>query len=295
MTRQLIQTNHIYLWCETFGKREYTPILLIQGSGAQGILWLSEFCEKLAQNGFYVIRYDHRDTGQSSYVDYNKKPYQLKDLMEDAKGILDKLELEKAHIIGSSMGGYIAQLLSIHYSERVLSLTLMMSSFLSISLEHAFLESNNKLPLPLPTKAFTDSLLKIGPVPQTQEGLISYMLAIWSAYNGEAFSFDHVYWTSLAKQWVTRTKDLSASYNHRLAVNASPLNRESELQAVHISTLIIHGLLDPFFPIEHAHALQNTFSSSTLNIIEKMGHLFHEAFIDEVLDAIICHLKQHDA
>jgi pimeloyl-ACP methyl ester carboxylesterase len=294
MTNQLIRSNNFYLWYETFGKKENASILLIQGSGAQGLLWQEQFCEKLAQKGYYVIRYDHRDTGQSSYVDYQKTPYELKDLMEDAKLILDTLELKKAHIVGSSMGGYIAQLLAIHYPERVLTLTLMMTSLLSISLEHAFLEDNNPFSLPLPTKQFTNSLLEIGPVSQTQEGLVNYMLSIWSAYNGTAISYDPVYWTSLAKIWIARTKDLSASYNHRLAVSASPSNRESDLENLQVQTLIIHGSVDPFFPIEHAYALRKAIPASSLMIVEKMGHLFHDAFTETVLDALVSHLQKYN-
>ena len=295
MTNQLIRSNNFYLWYETFGKKEDTPILLIQGSGAQGLLWQEHFCEKLAENGYYVIRYDHRDTAQSSHIDYHKNPYELKDLMEDAKLILDILELDKVHIVGSSMGGYIAQLLGIHYPERILTLTLMMSSLLSISLEHAFLEDRNPFFIPLPTKQFTNSLLEIGPVPQTQTGLVDYMLSVWSAYNGTAIPYDSLYWTSLAKIWIYRTKDLAASYNHRLAVSASPPNRESELKNLHLPTLIIHGSVDPFFPVEHAYALQKSISGSSLMVVEKMGHLFHDAFIETVLGVLIPHLQKHDA
>ena len=91
MSIEFIKENKFYLAYETFGKKEHSPILLIQGCGAQGILWPVQFCKELAHNGYYVIRYDHRDTGQSFYTDYNKNPYQLKDLMEDAKLILDTL------------------------------------------------------------------------------------------------------------------------------------------------------------------------------------------------------------
>jgi len=292
MTTQLIHANQLYLWTEAFGKKEDAAILLIQGSGAQGILWLTEFCEKLSSYGYYVIRYDHRDTGRSSHVDYNTFPYQLKDLMEDAKGILDTFDIKKAHIIGSSMGGYIAQLLGFYYRERILSLTLMMTSFLSFSLEHIFSE-NNTFALPLPTQSFKDSLLKIGPIQQNEEGIIHHMLSLWSAYNGNASSFNPIYWASLAKQWIRKTNNLSASYHHRLAVSASPLSREEILYNLRVPSLIIHGLLDPFFPIEHAYALQKVLPDSTLKIIETMGHLFHEVFIEEILEAVLCHLRKY--
>lgn len=294
MPIQFIKQNDFYLAYETFGKKEHPPTLLIQGSGAQGILWLEQFCEELASNEYYVIRYDHRDTGQSFYTDYSKAPYQLKDLVEDAKLILDTLQLKKAHLIGSSMGGYIAQLFGIHYPERVSTLTLMMTSLLSISLEHAILGSNDPSPLPLPTQQFVDSLLKIGPVPQTKEGLKNYMLSIWTAYNGQSIPFDTTHWNSLAKTWIERSKNLSASVNHKFAVSASSFNRENELKKLQAPTLIIHGSVDPFFPIEHAYALQKVIPSSTLMVIEKMGHLFHEEFIPRVIKTLLPHLQKHD-
>ena len=295
MSMQFIKLNDFYLAYETFGKKEHPPILLIQGSGAQGMLWPEQFCEELANNGYYVIHYDHRDTGQSFYTDYNKNPYQLKDLMEDAKLILDTLQLKKADLIGSSMGGYIAQLFGIHYPERVSTLTLMMTSLLSISLEHAILGSNDPSPLPLPTQQLINSLLEIGPVPQTKEGLKNYMLSIWSAYNGKSIPFDTMRWDSLAKTWIARSKNLSASANHKFAVSASSFNRENELKKLQVPTLIIHGSIDPFFPIEHAYALQKAISSSSLMIVEKMGHLFQEAFIPIVMETLLPHLQQHDS
>ena len=87
---------------------------------------------------------------------------------------------------------------------------------------------------------------------------------------------------------------MSASYHHRLAISASPLSREEILYSLRVPSLIIHGLLDPFFPIEHAYALQKVLSGSTLKIIETMGHLFHEAFIEDILEAVLCHLRKYD-
>jgi pimeloyl-ACP methyl ester carboxylesterase len=294
MSIEFIKQNDFYLAYETFGKKEHPPILLIQGCGAQGILWPVQFCKELAHIGYYVIRYDHRDTGQSFYTDYSKNPYQLEDLMEDTKLILDTLQLKKAHLIGSSMGGYIAQLFGIHYPERVLTLNLMMTSLLSISLEHALLENNNSSPLPLPTQQFVSSLLEIGPVPQTKEGLKNYMLSIWSVYNGKGIPFNIVLWDLLAKTWIARSENLSASANHKFAVSASYFNRENELKKLQVPTLIIHGSEDPFFPIEHAYALQKVIPSSSLMIVEKMGHLFHEAFIPPVIKTLLPYLQKHD-
>ena len=169
-----------------------------------------------------------------------------------------------------------------------------MPSLLSISLEHAILGSNDPSPLPLPTQQLINSLLKIGPVPQTKEGLKNYMLSLWATYNDKNIPFNITRRDFLAKTWVARSKNLSANANHKFAVSASSFIRENELKKLQIPTLIIHGSLDPFFPIEHAYALQKAISSSSLMVIEKMGHLFHEAFISIVIKTLLPHLQQYD-
>src|SRR5919202_6603676 len=134
------RSNGIELEYETFGSRERPAILLIMGWGAQIIGWSEEFCELLADRGFYVIRFDNRDVGLSTKLDHLpppnrlaillgrfRPPYTLDDMADDAAGLLDALGIEKAHVVGASMGGHIAQLLAIDHAERVLSLTSIMS------------------------------------------------------------------------------------------------------------------------------------------------------------------------
>jgi pimeloyl-ACP methyl ester carboxylesterase len=99
----------------------------------------------------------------------------------------------------------------------------------------------------------------------------------------------------LAKTWIARSGNLSASVNHKFAVSASSFNREDELKRLQLPTLIIHGSVDPFFPIEHAYALQKAIPSSSLIIVEKMGHLFHEAFIPIIIETLLPHLQKHDS
>src|ERR1700722_8951657 len=134
---------------DTFGRPGDPPVLLVIGLGAQMIAWHEEFCAMLAGRGRYVIRYDNRDCGLSSrFDDYPvdmgrlvaavsrgdvaaaraMMPYSLRDLADDGMGLLSALGIERAHIVGSSMGGMIAHLMAISYPERVLTLTSMMSS-----------------------------------------------------------------------------------------------------------------------------------------------------------------------
>src|ERR1700722_20304356 len=94
---QIAKANEIDIWYETFGDEKSKPLLLIMGGCCQGVLWHRQFCESLADEGFYVIRYDHRDSGFSSCYDYETNPYGLMDMAKDAIGLLDAIGIQKTH------------------------------------------------------------------------------------------------------------------------------------------------------------------------------------------------------
>src|SRR4030088_2627845 len=134
------KANGVELEYETFGDPSARPLLLIMGLGAQMISWHDDFCAQLAERGFHVIRYDNRDSGLSTWMEDAGHPdlasafmgephpaYELDDLADDAVGLLDALGIGAAHIVGASMGGFIAQLVAINHPDRVLSLTSIMS------------------------------------------------------------------------------------------------------------------------------------------------------------------------
>src|SRR5438270_8327984 len=135
-----LTANGIQIEYETLGDPRAAPMLLITGLGAQLITWDDGFCEALVDRGFYVIRYDNRDSGLSdkmeaagladvmaAYAGNPNPAYTLDDLADDAVGVLDALNVPAAHIVGASMGGFIAQLVAINHPDRTLSLTSIMS------------------------------------------------------------------------------------------------------------------------------------------------------------------------
>ncbi|MDT4973741.1 MAG: hypothetical protein QOG22_3884, partial [Pseudonocardiales bacterium] len=113
MTEQLVRTNGVDLCVETFGDKGNPAILLIMGAGASMVDWDAEFCLRLADAARFVIRYDHRDTGRSVSYPAGTPPYALRDLLDDAVGLLDAYELPRAHIVGMSMGAAIGQLMAL--------------------------------------------------------------------------------------------------------------------------------------------------------------------------------------
>src|ERR1700693_1516583 len=136
----LLKANGIEIAYETFGDPSASPLLLIGGLGSQLLSWDEAFCEQLRDRGFHVIRYDNRDAGLSTKMEAAGEPdliaaftgnpnpaYQLDDLAADAVGVLDALGIGAAHLVGVSMGGFIAQLVAINHPDRVLSLTSIMS------------------------------------------------------------------------------------------------------------------------------------------------------------------------
>src|SRR5438876_10990404 len=119
-----VSANGIEIEYETFGDPKAQPMLLIGGLGSQLLSWDEDFCALLAGHGFHVIRFDNRDSGLSTWVD---DAYTLDDMAADAAGLLDALGIPAAHVVGGSMGGFIAQLLTLNHPGRVLTLTSIMS------------------------------------------------------------------------------------------------------------------------------------------------------------------------
>ena len=120
-----VTSGKLRLWVERIGDPADPAVLLIAGAEAQGIGWPSVLVDRLVAGGLQVIRYDHRDTGESDSVDFDESPYSMVDLVEDAVAVLDGLDIESAHVVGASMGGVIAQWLAATHPDRVLTLTLM--------------------------------------------------------------------------------------------------------------------------------------------------------------------------
>src|SRR5262249_18339274 len=150
----------IDIWCEDFGNSREPALLLVMGAGGQALLWPDEFCAALAAAGRYVIRYDNRDTGQSTCFDFAQSPYTLSDMARDAVGVLDAFGIERAQVAGASMGGMIVQTLAIEHAPRLRTLTSIMSSPSGASIMKGMLGGGAVLPGPAPKvlEAFQASL-----------------------------------------------------------------------------------------------------------------------------------------
>jgi pimeloyl-ACP methyl ester carboxylesterase len=268
------KANNIEIEYDTFGDPNSKPLLLIMGLGAQMIRWDVEMCEKLAERGFYVIRFDNRDVGLSTKFDEAgepdlmklfmafqrgekiEAPYTLNDMADDAVGLLDALNIEKAHIFGASMGGMIAQIIAYRHPSRVLSLTSIMSS-----------TGNPDLPQPKPQAL--QVLLK--PVPEGREAIIEEGVNRLRIIHGSGFPFDE----RKARESVEASYDRSnyrPGYIRQLVAVIATGNRKAALSSIKVPTLVIHGKDDPLMPAEGGKDTAEAIPGAELLIIEGMGH-----------------------
>src|SRR5258706_1709514 len=247
-----LKANGIEIEYETFGDPKSVPLLLIGGLGSQLVSWDEEFCEQLRDRGFFVIRYDNRDAGLSTKFEAAGEPdllaafggnanpaYQLDDLADDAVGVLNALGIAAAHVVGVSMGGFIAQLVAINHPDHVLSLTSIMSG-----------PGGEDAVPPQPEGA--DVLMRIPP--PTREGRIEHGLWIRKTLKGSGDPFDE----AMESRQVERAYDRSyypIGTGRQLVAILAAEGRLEKLSRIKAPTLVIHGTDDVLVPIENGRSV----------------------------------------
>jgi len=284
--------NGLRIFTESTGSINDPPIILIMGALNQGIFWYETFCRTLSENGFFVIRYDHRDTGLSSVIDYQKSPYDLNDLTEDAVEVTGSYDIEKAHFIGLSMGGYICQLLGVNYSERVKTLTVISTT----SDHRPYMDAaagnfNNKYDLPYPERSFLEYIekSKMNP-PRNEDDIINNLIDGWKAVFHEISKNDLDEIIRLTKSSYQRSRDKYSAYNHGMAVSNSK-ERTGLLKKIIAPAFIFHSDKDPCLPLEHGKLLHKLIKNSKLEIVKNMGHMFTLTEADYLAGKIIKNIK----
>jgi pimeloyl-ACP methyl ester carboxylesterase len=274
--QQIVEANGVNLCAEEFGDPSHPPLLLISGASGSMDWWRTKFCRRLAEGGRRVVRYDHRDTGQSSHSRPGAPDYGGADLVSDAVGLLDALGIESAHIAGISMGGGIAQVLALDHPKVVASLTLMSTS-------------PGGPDLPPIADALAAGFANPAPAPDwsNRDEVIDYIVQDHRSYTG-TLPFDADELRALTSVVVDRTIDIEASMtNHSLLGGGDPLR--PRLGQINAPTLVIHGTQDPLFPLAHGEALANEIPGRLL-VIEGMGHEVPPRLVwDEVIAAILQH------
>jgi pimeloyl-ACP methyl ester carboxylesterase len=288
MTQRTVEANGIEIWCEDFGSPRDPALLLVMGAGGQALLWPDEFCKSLAAGGRHVIRYDNRDTGQSTCFDFASAPYTLSDMARDAVGVLDAFGIARAHVAGASMGGMIGQTLAIEHAPRLRSLTSIMSSPAGAGILRAIMGGGAGA-LPGPAQKVLDAMqATLASPPRTPQERIEAGVRMWRALSGSAEPFDEPAVRARETVMLSRARNPDAAQNHSLAIGSSP-DREQLLRGVTLPTLVIHGTDDPILPLPHGRATAEAIPGARLLVIEGMGHDFPSHAQKEIARAILEH------
>jgi pimeloyl-ACP methyl ester carboxylesterase len=291
-----VSANGIQIEYDTIGDPTLRPLLLIMGLGGQLIHWDDGFCHLLADLGHYVIRFDHRDSGLSTKFDaaglpdmdevFNARlrgesiqsPYTLDDMADDAAGLLEAINIPKAHICGASMGGMIAQILAVRHPQRLLSLISIYSS-------------TGDPDLPQPQPQAMEALMT--PQPAERQAYIEFNVKTHHVISGTGFPFDEAFIRDISAKSFDRAHYPPGVGRQMLAVMAAK-NRKSDLAAITAPTLVVHGTADPVVPFAHGQATADAISGAQLFPVEGMGHDLprRDGPWPRVIDAIAAHTKR---
>ncbi len=270
-----VRANGIDIEYETTGNRKDPALLLVMGLGAQLTLWPDALCEGLAQRGFYVIRHDNRDVGLST--DFGaagvpnlmeafgklmtgravEAPYYLKDMAADAAGLLAALDIDRAHMVGSSMGGMIVQLLAAHYP----GLTRSMVSVMSTS-------GRRGLPMGKPEAV---AMLSSQPEGRAREQLVAHAMKLRNVIGSPGFRSPDDEVRRLVERNIDRRYYPEGAARQYLAILASG-DRVEALKSVKVPTLVLHGEDDPLIPVECARDVAELVPGAQIQTYPGWGH-----------------------
>ena len=279
---------------DVFGERG-RPLVLIMGIGAQRIFWDDEWCEQLVGAGFRVVRFDHRDLGESTRLDAHVPPpwstvarrmlgarvavpYTLSDMARDVIGLMDALGFETAHVVGASLGGMVGQHLAIEHAARVRSLTSIMSSP----------GARRYIPEPRAFRAL------FAPAPSSAEEAGRHIENVFTTLGSVAWPIDGARLRALGAEAHARGLSPRGFLRQFAAVLASG-DRRPRLRSVSVPTLVIHGTADPMVPLSAGRTLARLIPGATWLPIAGMGHDLPAPLWPTLVAAIARHAERAES
>jgi pimeloyl-ACP methyl ester carboxylesterase len=265
-SRRLVASGDVQLCAESFGDPRLPTIVLVSGAAASMDWWETDFCRQLSEGGRHVVRYDHRDTGESTTGPPGQPSYDGWQLARDCVGLVEAVSDEPVHLVGISMGGGIAQWVALRRPDLVASLTLVSTSAVG---------GVDTSRLPGPTAAVSAAFASPPPEPDwaDPDSYADWVVAGARPYAG-TLPFDESRMRTLATAVHARSRDPAAHTNHWLAVSGEGEDDDepADVRRISVSTLVVHGSADPFFPLPHAQALAEAIPGATLLVLEGVGH-----------------------
>lgn len=272
---RMVSSGNVQIATQSFGRESDPPVLMIMGATASMLGWPEHLCACLANNGFFVIRFDHRDTGKSTTVPFGEARYSVEDMADDALSVLDAYGLESAHLVGMSLGGLIAQLIAVDRKHRVRSLALIASEPLGWAGE----------PMPEISPALMTHFGKLTELDwQDRDTVIRFLVEIDRLNSGKPGEFDIRNRRKHVEQVVARAENLPSMFNH------ASINTEGEwldaYKRVTAPTVVLQGVLDTVVHPDNASALHSGIRGATLLLLSRAGHELRDEDVPEICAAI---------
>ncbi len=284
MAEETVEANGIEIVYESIGDPADPTILLVMGLGTQLIHWQRDFCDQLAARGFRVIRFDNRDAGRSTEIDApvpdvrramlglrTDAPYRLEDMADDAFGLLDALGVERAHVVGASMGGMIAQTMAITRPERLLSLTSIMST-----------TGDRRAGMPK-LRAWGVLLRR---APREKDAYIESFLRVFRVIGSKRYPMPEQRARELAAETYERGHRPAGTARQLAAILASG-DRTARLRELNLPATVIHGRADPLVPFRGGRATARAIPGARLVAPDGMAHDLPRELWPQVIDAIV--------
>lgn len=294
----IVQANGIQIAYESIGNPKAETILLISGTNAQLTMWPMELCQNLVRQGYRVVRFDNRDIGLSTKFEQSGMPdwaaiakalqegtkppvpYTLDDMAADAVGLLDALHIAKAHIVGASMGGMIAQRVAYTYPQHTLSLVSIMSgggspTFLPVAKPEVL----SQIPLPA--------------APSDTAAYIQRELLTMKLLSGKMYPFNEQKMLAQIRADVKRSYSPNGLHRQGAASMAGfYTGRQAQLKTIQVPTLVIHGSDDPLVAVEAGKNIATTVPNARFELIVGMGHSLPEPLLDKIASLIVTNARQ---
>ncbi len=277
---KVVTHGEVLLATQAFGAPRDPALLMMMGATASMLGWPDALCTTLAERGLFAIRYDHRDTGQSKTAPPGRANYSVEDLADDAIAILDGYGINKAHVLGMSLGGFIGQMIALDHPDRIMSLTLLASEPLGWDGE----------PLPHIAPAFLKHFEGLRTLNWSDaDTVIDFLMTSERLCNGTAYPFDEIAARERTSQVLSRTESPASMFNHSMiSVRRDWTGRFREIS---IPVLVVHGEEDPILPVENGLALAQGINGASFIGMPGVGHEIPNAFIEDISDRIAAHLE----
>ena len=289
-----VGANGLALEVEDHGPAGAPPVLLVMGLGMQLTAWPQALVDALVAAGHRVIRFDNRDIGLSTWLDHLpapnllweslklrmglpvRAPYTLDDLAADAFGVLDALGIARAHVVGASMGGMVAQRMALAAPARVLSLTSVMSS-----------SGARHLPGPHPRVL---QVLLGRPHDRSEAALLAHYVRLFQAIGSPGWPEPPDVLRQRILDSIRRGGYHPAGSARQLAAVAADTRRAAALHAVRAPTLVLHGEADPLVPVACGVDTARRIPGARLVTIPGMGHDLPPGVVERLLPPLVDHL-----